>query len=217
MTQVIAKTMSRRTQAARRAESERRMLRAASYLISHKGLRGATLAEVGVLAGYSSGLAVSRYGGKAGLVEALLEAMDQWRQATFAEATAGLEGLSALRARIEVYVGGARAIPDGALALQMIRVEAPHALPSLLPRLDAMSRRWREGIQSDLEQARALGETRADLDCEAYAELILGAMQGLMTGRTGEPLAKLQRTLPVLICEMVRLQDRGSATTCVGR
>jgi len=204
MPQTISNPTPRRTQAARRAESDRRMLRAASHLISRQGLRATTLAEIGLLAGYSSGLPVSRYGGKAGLVEALLEAMDHWCQTTFAAATAGRRGLDALKARVEVYVSGARAIPDGAQALQMIRVEAPHAFPSLLPRLDALTRHWREGIRDDLADARSLGEVRPDLDCEAYAEVILGAMQGLMTGRVGSALAELQQTLPDLLCEMVR-------------
>ena len=194
----------RRTQASRRAESDRRMLRAASHLISRQGLRATTMAEIGLLAGYSSGLPISRYGSKAGLVEALLEAMDQWCQTTFAAATAGRRGLDALEARVEVYVGGARSIPDGALALQMIRVEAPHGFPSLLPRLEILTRHWLDGIRDDLSDARSLGEVRADLDCEAYAEVILGAMQGLMTGRVGPALAELQRTLPNLLCEMVR-------------
>jgi AcrR family transcriptional regulator len=194
----------RRTQASRRAESETRMLRAASQLIGRKGLQATTLAEIGLLAGYSSGLPVSRYGSKLGLAEALLEDMDRWCQTTFKAATAGRRGLNSLKARVKAYLGGALSIPDGALALQMMRVEIPRTFPSLQSRLDALSQHWRQGIRDDLIDAQNLGEVRSNLDCGVYAELILAAMQGMMTGLVDSDLAGLQKRLPDLLCEMVR-------------
>lgn len=207
---VLAKPPRRRSQAARRAESDRRMLRAASELIAHQGLRATTLAEIGLLAGYSSGLAVSRYGSKAGLVEALLQAMDSWCLTTFAAATAGLQGLAALQARVAVYVGGAHAIPDGARALQMIRIEVPHSFPALQPRLDALMDHWLQGFRCDLEEARQQGEVAAGLDCAAYAELIVGALQGMMIGRDGAALVALQHSLPGLLRDMLQRYRRSS-------
>jgi AcrR family transcriptional regulator len=203
MTTAILNPARRRSQAARREESDRRMLRAASHLISRQGLRATTLAEIGLMAGYSSGLPVSRYGSKAGLVEALLEAMDQWCQATFAAATAGRRGLDSLKAR---------AIPDGAQALQMILVETPHTFPALQPRLDALTRHWRDGVRDDLSEAQRLGEVDADLDCDAYAELVVGAMQGMMIGRVGRALDELQQGLPLLLCHMLRKRTRGASS-----
>ena len=47
---------SRRTQAERRAESDSRMLRAATQLIAKHGSAGVSLAKIGVAAGYSRGL-----------------------------------------------------------------------------------------------------------------------------------------------------------------
>jgi AcrR family transcriptional regulator len=211
MTSTTASPIKRRTQAARREESDQRMLRAATHLISRQGLRATTLAEIGLAAGYSSGLPIVRYGSKLGLIDALLEAMDQWCQATFAAATAGRHGLDSLRARVEAHIGGARTIPDGAAALQTILVEARHTFPGLQPRLAALMQHWREGIRGDLLDAQRLGEVRSDMDCDAYADVILGTIRGMMIDRLGHGLDELQRVLPPLLCEMVR-QSGGTAT-----
>lgn len=204
MNSITAPSPKRRTQAARREQSDRRMLRAAAYLIGRRGLHVTTLAEIGVRAGYSSGLPVVRYGSKLGLVDALLEAMDRWCETTVASMTEGRQGLDALKARAEAYIVGARTIPDGAAALQTIIVEARYAFPELQPRIEAFLERWRLGFRDDLLDARRLGEVRGDLDCEAYANLILGAMRGMTIGRFGEELREVQRELPPLLCEMVR-------------
>ena len=47
-------------QSERRLESDTRMLRASIHLIAHKGVGQATLAAIGVAAGYSSGLPIMR-------------------------------------------------------------------------------------------------------------------------------------------------------------
>jgi AcrR family transcriptional regulator len=204
MTQADTQPPKRRTQAARREQSDRRMLRAAAYLIGRRGLHATTLAEIGVKAGYSSGLPVVRYGSKFGLVDTLLAAMDRWCETTVATMTAGRRGLDSLKARAEAYIIGARTIPDGAAALQTIIVEARYAFPELQPRIDILLERWRLGFRNDLLDARQRGEVRGDLDCDAYANLILGAIRGMTIGRFGEDLREVQRELPPLLCEMVR-------------
>ncbi len=62
----------RRTQADRRAESQRNLLQAAASLISEQGVAAATLEKIGLRAGYSRGLATQKYGSKQGLIEALI-------------------------------------------------------------------------------------------------------------------------------------------------
>jgi len=204
MSNTTAPSPERRTQAARRVESDRKMLRAATRLISRQGVRSTTLAEIGLEAGYSSGLPVVRYRTKLGLIEALLVSMDQWWQATFKAATTGRSGLASLRARVEAYIVGARTIPEGAAALQAILVEAHYSFPELQPRLAALTEHWRQGFRDDLRDAQRLGEVRSDVDCELYAELIFGAVRGMIIDRLGQDLADLQQTLPPLLCEMMR-------------
>ena len=204
MTDSAETPAKRRTQASRRDESDRRMLRAAAHLISRQGVRATTMAEIGLEAGYSSGLPVVRYGSKLGLIHALLESMDRWWEATFTAATAGRRGLAALAARAEAYIGGARSIPEGAAALQAILVEARYSLPELQPRIATLNEHWRRGFRDDLREAQQLGEVAPDVDCEIYAELILGAMRGMMIDRLGQDLADLQQALPPLLCALMR-------------
>ena len=62
----------RRTQAARRAESEDRLLAAAAEIIANEGYLAATLERVGERAGFSRALASRKYGSKDGLIEAVI-------------------------------------------------------------------------------------------------------------------------------------------------
>lgn len=180
------------------------MLRAASQLIGRQGLGATSLAEIGLAAGYSSGLPVVRYGSKLGLLEALLDDMDRWCEATYTAATKGRRGLDSLRARIAAHVGSTRTLPEGTAAFQAMVIEARYSFPSLEKRLTALIQRWRQGFRDDLLDAQRLGEVPADMDCDAYADLIHGAMRGMLIDRRGHGLQELQRTLPALVCDMLR-------------
>ncbi len=62
-----------RTQAERRRESTRQLMRAAAELVAEKGWTATSLSEVARRAGYSATLVGQRFGSKAGLVDALVE------------------------------------------------------------------------------------------------------------------------------------------------
>jgi AcrR family transcriptional regulator len=61
----------RRTQAERRAETERRLLEATMEIIALRGVRAVTLAAVGEAAGYSRGIVTHQFGSRQGLLDAL--------------------------------------------------------------------------------------------------------------------------------------------------
>src|SRR3989338_11006175 len=63
---------ARRTQAERRDESARNLLRAATEVIAGQGVTAATFEAIGARAGYSRGLATQKFGSKQGLIEALI-------------------------------------------------------------------------------------------------------------------------------------------------
>src|SRR5947209_5259489 len=88
-------------QAERRRVSDSRMLQAAMRIIAEKGAAGATLAEIGVAAGYSRGLPAERFGTKLVLLNALMDSMEDWFQKRVGPAVAGKRGLAAVLARIE--------------------------------------------------------------------------------------------------------------------
>jgi AcrR family transcriptional regulator len=187
---------SRRTQVERREESDRKMLNAAAHLIATQGIGRTTLAEIGILAGYSTGLPTARYRNKLRLVEALLDDIEQWVEAEVADATRGLSGLAALRARLRVHISAAVRHPASAAALQTMITEARLAVPALRPRLAKLTRHWQEGLQSDLEGACRAGEIDGKIDCKNYAELMMGAVHGIGAARASEALEPLVDLLP---------------------
>src|SRR6202171_6698553 len=95
----------------RRRASDTRMLRAAMQIIASKGAAGATLAEIGVAAGFSRGLPAERFGTKVALLNALIDFMEGWFQERVRQAVAGKTGMAALSARIDAHIDAAFATP----------------------------------------------------------------------------------------------------------
>ena len=81
MSDPISVPSPRRTQAERRDESERRLLRAAAELLVERGVKAATFENIAQRAGYSRGLVTERFGSKQGLIEALIEGLQGRLQA----------------------------------------------------------------------------------------------------------------------------------------
>ncbi len=170
---------SRRTQAERRAESDSRMLRAATQLIAKHGSAGVSLAKIGVAAGYSRGLPTERYGSKSRLLEAVIDASDAWFQRRLAARLEGLAGLASLRERIRAHLETVRESRVPTVALFLLIIDSAATLPELRPRVQRLNERWRLGILRDLESARASGTLPEDQDIERHALLILSAMHGV--------------------------------------
>lgn len=170
---------SRRTQAERRAESDSRMLRAATELIAKHGSAGVSLAKIGVAAGYSRGLPTERYGSKSNLLEAVIDASDAWFQRRLAARLAGRSGLDSLRERIRAHLDTVRESRVPTVALFLLIIDSAATLPELRPRVQRLNERWRQGILRDLESARVAGALPTGLDTERHAVLILSAMHGV--------------------------------------
>ncbi|MFV0474878.1 MAG: TetR/AcrR family transcriptional regulator [Pikeienuella sp.] len=168
----------RRKQADRRAESTRRMLRAAIALIAENGAKGATLADIGRHAGYSSGLAAERFGTKLNLLCAVMDACQEWFEKRSEAALEGRRGLAALRARIRFHMTAVCESTEAATTLYQLMVEAAAALPELQPRVSALHEAYRRRLRQDLAQAEADGELPAGVDKERVAGLLLSIMLG---------------------------------------
>jgi AcrR family transcriptional regulator len=164
----------------RRQASDARMLRAAMRIIAQKGVAGATLADIGVAAGYSRGLPAERFGTKLSLLSALLDSMEAWFEQRVRAAVAGSTGLAALHARIDANLDAACANPNATAALYSMFVESLCAFPELQPRTRALSAAFHHGFRAHLEQARRRGELRRGVDCAAMAGVIVGALRGVI-------------------------------------
>lgn len=171
---------ARRTQATRRQESDRRMLRAAARLFAERGVSGTSLADVGVAAGYSRGLPVERFGGKLELIKALLDAMDGWFQAHVARVLKDARGMKAVRLRMQAHLASVDRDAMPTAALYSIYTESLFAMSELQPHVAAVTGRWREGLAENLREARRAGEIGRRVDCDGEARFLLAAMRGLI-------------------------------------
>jgi AcrR family transcriptional regulator len=108
MTQ-FAKTASagerpRRTQAERRDESERGLVKAAIAVICEDGVSAATFEAIARRGGYSRGLVSQRFGSKQGLIEAVIDYLhDQADLRQEGRKADELTGLEALLAHVDRY------------------------------------------------------------------------------------------------------------------
>jgi AcrR family transcriptional regulator len=164
----------------RRRASDARMLRAAMAIIAQKGAAGASLAEIGVAAGFSRGLPVERFGTKLAMLNALMDFMEGWFAERLLKAVGDKTCLDAVRARIDAHIDSACASPVATAALYSVFVESLCAIPELQPRTRALSASFHDGFREHLGQAKRRGELRAGVDCAKMANIIVGMLRGLI-------------------------------------
>ena len=175
----------------RRKESDRLMLRAAVQLIGQHGTTGASLADIGVEAGYSHGLPFQRFGTKLNLLEAVIDTIQDRFMRQVERRIAGRKGCEALAERIRIQMEAVRDMPDSAIALYHLIVDSTGAVPELKPRIAELHDVYRKNLRAYLLQARKMGELREGVDIEQSVRAISGAISGiciqaLVTGDTAK-------------------------------
>ena len=173
----------------RRRESDRRMLRAAVSLIGRHGTVGASLADIGVDAGYSRGLPIQRFGTKLNLLETVIDMIEDRFMRQVERRIGTRTGCDALAERIRIQMEAVRDMPDSAIALYHLIVDSTGTVPELKPRIARLHALYRDSLRAYLLQARKSGELRKDVDIEQSVRAISGAISGiciqaLVTGDT---------------------------------
>ncbi|WP_339947457.1 TetR family transcriptional regulator C-terminal domain-containing protein [uncultured Albimonas sp.] len=163
----------------RREKSDRHMLRAAIALISKHGSVGASLAQIGLDAGYSRGLPAQRFGTKLKLLETVADATAERFDQLVAERTAGKRGCEALAARIRAQMEAVRDAPEAATAVYHLMVDAIGSVPELKPRVAALHEGYRRSIRKHVLEARQMGELQEGVDVEETVRAIQGVISGL--------------------------------------
>lgn len=163
----------------RRETSDRRMLRAAIALIAQHGSVGASLAQIGLDAGYSRGLPAQRFGTKLKLLETVADVTAEHFDRLVAEATAGKRGCEALAARIRAQMEAVRRSPEAATAVYHLMVDAIGSVPELKPRIAMLHEGYRRSIRKHVLEARQMGELREGVDVEETVRAIQGVISGL--------------------------------------
>ena len=169
----MSETPPRRTQEQRRAETERRVLEAATALIAATGSRSVTLAQVGEAAGYSRGIVYHQFGSRERLIEAVLDRAQRLGLPESAD-----DGLGHLLAIVETYLQAvARRAPTTRAFLQLW-MEAVAADPVVAPLFAERDEGFRRFLADVIRRGRADGSVRSDTDPDAAGAVVMALLRG---------------------------------------
>ena len=199
----VNNTKVRRTQQERKAESERRILRAAVELFAKQGYMKTTLSEIGKAAGHTGGLVSHRFGTKEQLLMAVIQnsagsfLRDQLRPAIEGEHIQSAE--TALRNYIETYFNQGFSHESHFRALYVIMGEALGSVPEVRPQIAQLNREMRKSIRTIVERGIEAGEFAQNINPHSSALLIVGLLRGVVMQYLADPKAfKKKEMLPIL-------------------
>jgi AcrR family transcriptional regulator len=169
-------TRVRRTQAERREDSERGLVRAAISVTAEHGVSAATFEAIGQRGGYSRSLVSRRFGSKQGLIDAVISYLHERRRTLAAEhGVDQMSGLDALLADTDLYL---RSLSEkGELKAYFMWLSAAVAdASSLRTAFAASHEQVRTRLRDYVQKGQAEGCIRSDLDADAAA-LMVGSLQ----------------------------------------
>jgi AcrR family transcriptional regulator len=190
-------SQTRRTQAERRARSDRNLLLAAADLIAEEGYNAATFEKVGARAGYSRGLASQRFGSKDGLIEALIGHLHE-RSLELITTQGGTPttGLDAILTTVDVYLRNF----ENEQAIRSYFVAMAGSVATLSGQRAAFAASHmhaKERFEEAITLGQADGTISKDLDAEAAALMIGSLILGISTQwliDTSTDLERIRRT-----------------------
>lgn len=161
--------VSRRTQAERTALSDARMFDAAMQLIVEQGTHATTLKAVGERAGYSRGLASSRFGSKDALFgQLVLHFNTSWTQelANKVGTRGGVQACLAALCAVEDFLSSHSKYMQ---AMYILWFESISTHNDVRDHLAAYHEIYRDDVAHWVEEGIASGEIDAAVDAECYA------------------------------------------------
>jgi AcrR family transcriptional regulator len=170
----VPEQSERRTQQQRRADTERRVIDAATELIAARGSRAVTLGEVGRAAGYSRGIVHSHFGSREQLLEAVVRAAQQ-----FPVPEVPGPGLDRLGAVVRAYVANLSARTPATGAFLLLWSESIAGEPGLEALFGERDTSFRADLAALVRAGVDDGSVRADADPDAVAVLLLGLLRGI--------------------------------------
>ena len=170
----MPRAIARRTQQERRAETEQRVLDAAMTLIAQRGSRAVSLADVGRLAGYSSGIVSHHFGGRRQLLDAVVR-----RAQHFDVPATGTTGLDQLAAVVSTYLRTMRERAPASTAFLLMWSEAVASDPVLAPLFVERDAWFRDLLAGYVRCGVDDGSIRPDVDPAAAAVSLLGLLRGV--------------------------------------
>jgi len=186
----------RRTQAERKAQSDARMVLAATELFAEQGCVRTTLQEVGARAGYTGGLVSKRFGSKAGLVKAVLDDIyERFRADALEQMRPSLTVRGQIETYVRVFLGRITRARSDVIALYVVLGESVTAAPELRDHVAGFTEHTVRSLAHLIEDGIARHELRADLDSARAATVLLAVLRGVTFDRLARPEAVVPEDL----------------------
>lgn len=173
VTFVVTDPPARRTQEQRRAETERRVVDAATELIARSGSRSITLAQVGEAAGYSRGIVHHQFGSRERLIEAVLDRAQRMDLPDYDG-----DGLAQLTGIVETYLRAVSRRTPTTAAFLRLWMEAVAADPVVAPLFAERDVGFRGLLTEAVRRGVADATVRADVDTDAAGAVLLSIVRG---------------------------------------
>lgn len=201
-------TAVRRTQAERRAESERRLLMASAELIVEQGLEHTSLADIGRRAGASHAAVNHRFGSKDDLVDRLIEEAGAYYIEEAVSRLGERTGIDALLTVCDLYLEFVDSPhPFGRVHIVLWSEAVAHAAERRAAHLD-WDRQFRRAVRGWLRDGIADGTVDAGLPVAQVALSIVATLRGVAMQLLLDPddtdLAVAQATVAVVVRDAVR-------------
>lgn len=182
----------RRTQAERRDESERRLLRAAATVIVEQGVAAATFEAIGAQAGYSRGLATQRFGSKQGLIDSLIAFLHKRQgEILLARGVDRMAGLNAILAYVEFHLR--ELIQDAdSRAYFMLLAGAVADLSAVRAAFAESHRLVERRLEALVLHGQKDGSIRGDVDPDSVALMIGSLLLGISIQAIVDPRMNLE-------------------------
>jgi AcrR family transcriptional regulator len=172
----------RRTQEQRRAETERRVVDAATELIATSGSRRITLAQVGEAAGYSRGIVYHQFGSRERLVEAVLDKVQRMELPAYEG-----NGLEQLVGVVETYLAVVSQRAPSTRAFLQLWLEALAADPVVAPLFAERDRGFRRWLSDVVARGIADGTVVRDAVPDGAGALLIAIVRGSSVQMAASP------------------------------
>ena len=152
----------------------------AAQVIAARGLEAATIREIAQASGYSKGVVEHYFDDKEQLISAALDSANQQYEVRVAKATAGLQGLAALRQRIVATLPMTPAERDE-WKVRLVFWSLAAIQPQLRQRQRRRFGRAINSFEQDIKAAVQAGELDAGGDTQRLARRIVNMTTGIST------------------------------------
>jgi AcrR family transcriptional regulator len=191
----VTDTSARRTQEQRRAETERRVLDAATALIARTGSRSVTLAQVGQEAGYSRGIVYHQFGSRERLIEAVLDRAQRLDLPEYAG-----NGLEHVVGIVGSYLHTVARRAPSARAFLQLWMEAIAADPVIAPLFAQRDEEFRRFLCDAVRRGVNDGSISSGADPAAAGVMLMALLRGaglqlIATPPVDDPLALIRETV----------------------